>query len=138
MTVQRKGIAASLSTGDAQQIAQAMRDARYYEGEGATQEERVHGYATAILRNARMNAADARVPLLIVLPPPPAASSSAPAARSSAAPSAAAAPSSSAIVLVPHPEPPPTQDSDDVGQRIAAFLLLAGAAGAWLRRLLPP
>lgn len=69
MTVSRPGIGAALSTGDAQVIAQAMRDARYYEGFGRTQAERVRNYATAIERNARLNAAQAGVELEISLPP---------------------------------------------------------------------
>lgn len=71
VAVQRPGIAAALSTGDAQAIAQAMRDARYYEGFGKDQTERVANYAKALLRNAQMNAAGARVPLAITLQPPP-------------------------------------------------------------------
>lgn len=71
VTVSRPGIAAALTTGDAQAIAQAMRDARYYEGFGKDQTERVANYAKALLRNAQMNAAGARVPLAITLQPPP-------------------------------------------------------------------
>lgn len=69
MTVSRPGIARALETGDAQAIAQAMRDARYYEGFGKTQAERVRNYATALERNARLNAAQAGVENLITLPP---------------------------------------------------------------------
>lgn len=69
LTVQRPGIARALETGDAQVIAQAMRDARYYEGFGKTQAERVRNYATALERNARINAAQAGVENAISLPP---------------------------------------------------------------------
>lgn len=69
MTVSRPGIGTALSTGDAQAIAQAMRDARYYEGFGKTQAERVRNYATALERNARLNATQAGVENLITLPP---------------------------------------------------------------------
>ena len=69
LTVQRPGIGAALSTGDAQVIAQAMRDARYYEGFGKTQAERVRNYAVALERNARLNATQAGVELRISLPP---------------------------------------------------------------------
>ena len=71
LTVQRPGIAAALPSGDAQVIAQAMRDARYYEGFGATQEERVKNYAVALERNAKINAKQAGVTNLVLLPPPP-------------------------------------------------------------------
>lgn len=69
LTVQRPGIAAALSTGDAQKIAQAMRDARYYEGFGKTQAERVRNYAVALDRNAKLNATEAGVKNEILLPP---------------------------------------------------------------------
>jgi hypothetical protein len=71
LTVQRPEIAVALPSGDAQVIAQAMRNARYYEGFGATQEERVKNYAVALERNAKINAKQASVPNLVVLPPPP-------------------------------------------------------------------
>ena len=70
VTVQRPGIAAALATGDTQQIAQAMRDARYYEGFGKTQVERVANYAAALQRNATLNAQQAGVELALVLVPP--------------------------------------------------------------------
>lgn len=70
LTVSRPGIAASLSTGDTQQIAQAMRDAYYYEGFGRTQAERVANYATALQRNATLNAQQAGRELALVLVPP--------------------------------------------------------------------
>lgn len=98
VAVQRPGIAAALTTGDAQAIAQAMRDARYYEGFGKDQSERVANYAKALLRNAQMNAAGARVPLAITLQPPP------------------------------EPPPPPIEDGDVAGAGFfgAFFALLVG------------
>lgn len=69
VVVHRPGIARALETGDAQVIAQAMRDARYFEGFGKTQAERVRNYATALERNARLNAAQAGVENAISLPP---------------------------------------------------------------------
>jgi hypothetical protein len=71
LTAQRPGIAAVLPSGDAQVIAQAMRDASYYEGFGATQKERVKNYAVALERNAKLNAKQAGVTNLVLLPPPP-------------------------------------------------------------------
>jgi hypothetical protein len=71
VTVSRPGIAAALPSGDARRIAEAMYEARYYEGHGATVEERIAGYASALLRNAQVNAAQARVELLLHEPPPP-------------------------------------------------------------------
>jgi len=54
MTVDRPGIGKALETGSANAIAQAMRDARYYEGFGKNQAERVNNYAVAIDRNAKL------------------------------------------------------------------------------------
>lgn len=71
VTVSRPGIAAALPSGDARRIAEAMYEARYYEGHGPTVEIRIEGYATALDRNARINAQQAGVPLLVKLPPPP-------------------------------------------------------------------
>ena len=71
VTVSRPGIAAALPSGDAQKIATAMHEARYFEGFGATVEVRIEGYAKALLRNAEINARQAGVPLLISIPPPP-------------------------------------------------------------------
>jgi len=71
VTVSRPGIAAALPSGDAQKIAAAMHEARYFEGFGATVEIRIEGYARALLRNAEINARQAGVPLLISIPPPP-------------------------------------------------------------------
>lgn len=70
MTVQRPLIAESLPSGDARQIAWAMRRSYYFEGFGKTQEERVENYAVAIARNAKTNAAQLRQELLVTLPPP--------------------------------------------------------------------
>lgn len=71
VAVSRPGIAAALETGNARAIAEAMYQARYYEGHGATVEDRIAGYATALERNARINAAQARVEQLVKIPPPP-------------------------------------------------------------------
>jgi hypothetical protein len=71
VAVSRPGIAAVLPSGNVRQIAEAMHQARYYEGHGATVEERIAGYASALLRNAQVNAAQARVELLLHEPPPP-------------------------------------------------------------------
>lgn len=71
VTVSRPGIAAALATGDVPTIAEAMYAAHYFEGYGKTVAERKAGYATALFRNAQMNAAGARVPLAITLQPPP-------------------------------------------------------------------
>lgn len=70
MTVQRPLIAEALPSGDARQIAWAMRRSYYFEGFGKTQEERVENYATAIAKNAKVNAAQLRQELLVTLPPP--------------------------------------------------------------------
>ncbi len=69
MTLQRPLIGEALPSGDARQIAWAMRRSYYFEGFGKTQEERVENYATAILRNAKSNAAQLRAELLVTLPP---------------------------------------------------------------------
>lgn len=69
MTVQRPLIAEALPSGDARQIAWAMRRSYYFEGFGKTQEERVENYATAIAKNAKVNAAQLRQELLVSLPP---------------------------------------------------------------------
>lgn len=69
MVVQRPLIAEALPSGDARQIAWAMRRSYYFEGFGKTQEERVENYAVAILRNAKSNAAQLRTELLVTLPP---------------------------------------------------------------------
>lgn len=71
VAVSRPGIAAALPSGNAQQLAEAMYAARYFEGHGATVEERIAGYAVALERNARLNARQARVEQLLLLPPPP-------------------------------------------------------------------
>lgn len=70
MTVQRPLIAEALPSGDARQIAWAMRRSYYFEGFGKTQEERVENYATAIAKNAKVNASQLRQELLVTLPPP--------------------------------------------------------------------
>lgn len=69
MTFQRPLIAEALPSGDARQIAWAMRKSYYFEGFGKTQEERVENYATAIAKNAKVNAAQLRQELLVSLPP---------------------------------------------------------------------
>lgn len=69
MVVQRPLIAEALPSGDARQIAWAMRKSYYFEGFGKTQEERVENYAIAIERNARTNAAQLRAEQLVTLPP---------------------------------------------------------------------
>lgn len=69
MTVQRPLIAEALPSGDARQIAWAMRKSYYFEGFGKTQEERVENYAIAIERNAKSNAAQLKTELLVTLPP---------------------------------------------------------------------
>lgn len=71
VAVSRPGIAAALETGNARAIAEAMYEAKYYEGHGATVEDRIAGYAVALERNARINAAQARVEQLVKIPPPP-------------------------------------------------------------------
>ena len=71
MTVKRPGIAAALPSGDALQVAWAMRKAYYFEGFGKTQEERVANYAAAIARNAALDAAQLRVTNVITYQPPP-------------------------------------------------------------------
>lgn len=70
MTVQRPLIAEALPSGDARQIAWAMRRSYYFEGFGKTKEERVENYATAIAKNAKVNAAQLKAELLVTLPPP--------------------------------------------------------------------
>lgn len=70
LTVSRPGIAAACTTGDLHQVAQSMRDARYYEGFGKDQEERVHNYEVALERNAKLNATQAGVELVVSVPPP--------------------------------------------------------------------
>lgn len=70
MTVQRPLIAEALPSGDARAIAWAMRRSYYFEGFGKTQEERVENYATAIAKNAKVNAAQLKTELLVTLPPP--------------------------------------------------------------------
>lgn len=69
LTFQRPLIAEALPSGDARKIAWALRKSFYFEGFGKTQEERVENYATAILRNARTNAAQLGAELLVTLPP---------------------------------------------------------------------
>lgn len=69
MTVQRPLIAEALPSGDARQIAWAMRKSYYFEGFGKTQEERVENYAIAIERNAKSNAAQLHAEQLVTLPP---------------------------------------------------------------------
>ena len=69
MTVQRPLIAEALPSGDARQIAWAMRKSYYFEGFGKTQEERVENYAVAIARNAKANAAQLKTEQLVTLPP---------------------------------------------------------------------
>ncbi len=69
MVVQRPLIAEALPSGDARQIAWAMRRSYYFEGFGKTQEERVENYAVAILRNAKNNAAQLKTEPLVTLPP---------------------------------------------------------------------
>jgi hypothetical protein len=69
MTFQRPLIAEALPSGDARQIAWAMRRSYYFEGFGKTQEERVENYATAIAKNAKVNASQLRQELLVSLPP---------------------------------------------------------------------
>lgn len=69
MVVQRPLIAEALPSGDARQIAWAMRKSYYFEGFGKTQEERVENYAIAIERNAKANAAQLKTELLVTLPP---------------------------------------------------------------------
>lgn len=71
MTVRRPLIAAALPSADAGEIAWAMRKSYYFEGFGKTQEERVHNYAAAILRNAQLNAAQLKTEVLITYEPPP-------------------------------------------------------------------
>ena len=71
MTVKRPGIAAALPSGDALQVAWAMRKAYYFEGFGKTQEERVANYAAAIARNAALDAAQLRVANQVTYQPPP-------------------------------------------------------------------
>ena len=71
MTVKRPLIANALPSGDALQIAWAMRKSYYFEGFGKTQEERVNNYAAAIARNAQLNAAQLRVTNQITYQPPP-------------------------------------------------------------------
>jgi hypothetical protein len=71
LTVRMRGVASALPSGDCQVVAQAMRDARYFEGFGKTQAERVRGYAEALCRNASSNAKEAHEALVLVLPPPP-------------------------------------------------------------------
>lgn len=70
MAVDRPLIAAALPSGDAREIATAMRKSYYFEGFGKTQEERIENYAKAIDRNAQMNAQQLRAEQLVTLPPP--------------------------------------------------------------------
>lgn len=71
MTLDRPGIAAALPSGDARELAWAMRKAYYFEGFGKTQEERVENYAKALDRNAKLTATQLGAEQLITLPPLP-------------------------------------------------------------------
>lgn len=69
MVADRPKIAASLPSGDAREIATAMRASYYYEGFGKTEADRIENYAVAIERNARRNAQQLGTTSLILLPP---------------------------------------------------------------------
>lgn len=128
VTVSRPGIAAALPSGDLQVIAQAMRDARYYEGFGKTQAERVRNYAVALERNGKLNAQQAGAKNLLVLPPDPAA----PAPSASTSP----APSTSAVLVDSAPgEPQPTGGDGDIATGFG--LMLLAALARWLRPSAP-
>lgn len=65
LTVSRPGIAEALTTGDVQQVAEAMYENHYFEGFGATKEERVNHYADALFARAQTNATKAHVELAV-------------------------------------------------------------------------
>lgn len=61
----RGGVSAALAAGDAQAIAAAMHANGYFEGFGATVEDRIRNYASAIAKNARAVAAGNAEPLVV-------------------------------------------------------------------------
>lgn len=76
LTVQRKGIAGALTTGDTWALSSAMKSAGYYEGTGATERDRIKNHVKALQRNidivaARTGEQVAWVAVEPPMPPPP-------------------------------------------------------------------
>lgn len=129
MTVQRPLIAEALPSGDALQIAWAMRKSYYFEGFGPTEEIRVKGYATAMVRNAESNAREGGFENVVLMPPPPAPSASV--AVLVPAPSA-----SGQLVDPDAPAPAPGLTEADLAVGLSCLVAAVGAAAAAFRRKL--